>query len=221
MNAASLTYGQSGVAPLKRRGVMLVLASPPGGGKTTISREIIRRDSATRLSVSATTRAIRPGETEGQHYYFVSRENFESMVKRGDMLEHALVYNNNYYGTPKKPVDDALSIGCDVLFDIDWQGNRSLKVAAPDDVVSIFLLPPTWKDMEARLHNRAQDSKEEIARRLAMAEDEIAHYREFEYVVVNNDLQESIDTVYSILKAERAKRQRLMGLDAFVAGLRP
>ncbi len=200
---------------------MLVLASPPGGGKTTISREIIKRDAQTRLSVSATTRAIRPGEVEAQHYYFVSKEEFESMVARGDMLEHALVYNKSYYGTPRKPVEQALESGCDVLFDIDWQGNLSLKAAAPQDVVSVFLLPPSWKDMEQRLHTRGRDSKDDIAARLAMAEDEISHYREFEYVVVNNDLEQSIDTVYAILKAERAKRGRLVTVDAFVAGLKP
>ena len=200
---------------------MFVLASPPGGGKTTISREIIKRDAQTRLSVSATTRAIRPGEVEGQHYYFVSTEDFESMVKRGEMLEHALVYNKSYYGTPKKPVDEALAAGCDVLFDIDWQGNRSLKVAAPQDVVSVFLLPPSWKDMEQRLHNRGRDTAEDIARRLGKAQDEIAHYHEFEYVVVNHDLEQSIDAVYSILKAERVRRNRLNGLVEFISCLKP
>lgn len=200
---------------------MLVLASPPGGGKTTISREIIKRDAQTSLSVSATTRNIRPGEVDGQHYFFVDRAEFEAMVARGDMLEHALVYNNNYYGTPRKPVEDALQSGCDVLFDIDWQGNRSLKAAAPQDVVSVFLLPPSWKDMEQRLHTRGRDSKEDIAARLAQAEGEISHYREFEYVVVNNDLEQSIDAVYAILKAERAKRTRLLTVDDFVAGLAP
>jgi guanylate kinase len=220
MTAAS-TQNAVSPQPIRRRGVMLVLASPPGGGKTTISREIIKRDAQTSLSVSATTRNIRPGEVDGQHYFFVDRAEFEAMVARGDMLEHALVYNNNYYGTPRKPVEDALQSGCDVLFDIDWQGNRSLKAAAPQDVVSVFLLPPSWKDMEQRLHTRGRDSKEDIAARLAQAEGEISHYREFEYVVVNNDLEQSIDAVYAILKAERAKRTRLLTVDDFVAGLAP
>lgn len=207
---------------LKRRGVMLVLASPPGGGKTTISREIARRDpEKTVISVSATTRKQRPGEVEGQHYYFVSKEKFEEMIKSGDMLEHALVYNNYFYGTPRKPVEKALSEGRDVLFDIDWQGNRSLAKVAPKDVVSIFLLPPSWDELAHRLHNRAQDSEEEIVRRLTKARDEIAHYSEFQYVIVNKDFEESVAAVTAILQAERQKRDRLVGIQSFVETLKP
>lgn len=200
---------------------MLVLASPPGGGKTSVSREIVRRDAGTALSVSATTRAIRPGEVEGKHYYFVGRPEFENMIAHGEMLEHALVYNNQYYGTPKAPVEQALSDGKDVLFDIDWQGNLSLKKMAPDDVVSIFLLPPTWDELALRLHNRARDTEDEIARRLTMAQDEISHYTEFEYVIINNEFEETIAKVHAILEAERIKRHRQTDLSDFIATLKP
>jgi guanylate kinase len=200
---------------------MLVLSSPPGGGKTTISREIVRTDPNTVISVSATTRAMRPGEVEGTHYYFVTPEKFQQMVDKKEMLEHALVYNKNYYGTPKAPVDKSLAEGRDVLFDVDWQGNRSLAAIAPHDVVSVFLLPPTWAELARRLHARAQDSEEEIVRRLGMAGDEISHYREFQYAVINNDLNESLRIVRSILDAERAKRERLTNVDAFVETLKP
>jgi guanylate kinase len=206
---------------LQRRGVMLVLASPPGGGKTTITREIAKRDPETIISVSATTRKQRPGEVEGQHYYFVSREHFEEMIGKGQMLEHALVYNNHFYGTPKEPVEKALAAGKDVLFDIDWQGNRTLSEVARDDVVSVFLLPPSWGELEHRLHNRAQDSEDEILRRLSKARDEIAHYKEFQYVIVNNDLEESIAKVRAILEAERQRRTRIGGLAGFIETLKP
>lgn len=205
----------------KRRGMMLVLASPPGGGKTTISREIMRLDPSVTVSVSATTRAKRPGEVEGRHYYFVSREDFQAMAAGGGMLEHAEVYNHHFYGTPRAPVEKALADGRDVLFDIDWQGNQSLKAIMPADVVSVFLLPPSWHALAERLHNRAQDSEDEIARRLGKAQDEISHYREFDYVIVNADLQESIASVQAIITAERHKRARLTDVDAFVQTLKP
>lgn len=200
---------------------MLVLASPPGGGKTTISRELMRLDPQTTLSVSATTRAKRPGEVEGQHYFFVSREKFQKMIDDGEMLEHALVYNDKFYGIPKAPVEKALAEGRDVLFDIDWQGNRRLNDIAKDDVVSIFLLPPSWSELEKRLHGRAQDSEEEITRRLGKAQDEISHYKEFQYVIINNDLNDSIRQVREILEAERLKRHRLIDVQAFVDTLKP
>jgi guanylate kinase len=206
---------------LKRRGMMLVLASPPGGGKTTISREIMRLDPLTTVSVSATTRAQRPGEVEGQHYYFVSREEFQGMIEADDMLEYAEVYNHHLYGTPRAPVEKALNEGRDVLFDIDWQGNLKLAEMAPGDVVSVFLLPPSWDELAHRLHNRAQDSEEEIERRLGKAQDEISHYREFDYVIVNSDLQDSIAAVRAIIGAERQKRSRLTDLDAFIGTLKP
>ena len=225
MTASSVTNSPSSdpssQPALKRRGVMLVLASPPGGGKTTITRELMRTDSQTVVSVSATTRAKRPGEIEGTHYYFVSREKFQQMVDNGEMLEHALVYNKNYYGTPKAPVEKALSEGRDVLFDIDWQGNRKLTEIAKNDVVSIFILPPSWDELARRLHARAQDSEEEIERRLGMAQDEIAHYREFQYVIVNNALEESMRIVRGILESERTRRERLVNIDNFVKTLKP
>ena len=200
---------------------MLVLASPPGGGKTTITRELMRTDPQTVISVSATTRAKRPGEVEGQHYYFVSREKFQQMVDNGEMLEYALVYNKNYYGTPKAPVEKALAAGRDVLFDIDWQGNRKLTELAKDDVVSVFILPPSWGELAHRLHARAQDGEEEISRRLGMAQDEISHYSEFQYVIVNNELDESMRLVRGILDSERIKRTRLLDVEDFVKTLKP
>jgi len=206
---------------LKRRGMMLVLASPAGGGKTTISRELMSLDPHVTISVSATTRAMRPGEVEGKHYYFVTPEKFQQMADAGEMLEYAQVYNRSMYGTPKAPVEKALASGLDVLFDIDWQGNRILKSLGGGDVVSIFLLPPSWAEMERRLRARAQDSSDEIARRMAKAKDEISHYDEFDYVVVNNDLNESIHQVRSILLAERNRRERLVDISAFVQSLRP
>lgn len=221
MTAANVTSIASKPVQLKRRGMMLVLASPPGGGKTSVSRELMKRDPLTTVSVSATTRAMRPGEVDGQHYHFVSREKFEELIAKGEMLEHALVYNNYFYGTPKEPVEKALVDGKDVLFDIDWQGNLSLRKMLPDDVVSIFLLPPSWDELAHRLHNRAQDSEEEIKRRLSKAQDEIAHYHEFDYVIVNNNFEETMARVTAILDAERQKRHRLQDLIAFVETLKP
>jgi guanylate kinase len=206
---------------LKRRGLMLVLASPPGGGKTTISREIRRVDPETTISVSATTRSKRPDEAEGEHYYFVSAKKFQEMIGQGEMMEYALVYNNYLYGTPRAPVEKALSEGKDVIFDIDWQGTRRLNEIAADDIVSIFLLPPSWAELEKRLHGRAQDPEPEIIRRLGKAQEEIAHYTEFQYVIVNNDLQDSIAKVRAILTAERLKRARQMDVQAFVDTLKP
>jgi guanylate kinase len=221
MAAASRTPEPTTAPVFKRRGLMLVLASPPGGGKTTITRELTRLDPKTMISVSATTREKRPGEVEGQHYYFVSREKFQQMVDKGEMLEHALVYNNHYYGTPRAPVEKALAEGRDVLFDIDWQGHQRLIEIAREDVVSIFILPPSWKDLEERLRGRARDSEDEIARRLSKAQQEISHYKEFQYVVVNTDLNDSVHRVQEILDAERIRRHRLQDLDAFVATLKP
>lgn len=222
MAAASTPTPLPAAAPtLKRRGVMLVLASPPGGGKTTVTRAIAESDPQTVISVSTTTRAMRPGEVDGKHYYFVSRDEFENKINAGEMLEHALVYNNYLYGTPKEPVEKALAEGRDVLFDIDWQGNKKLTEVAPQDVVSVFLLPPTWQALADRLHDRRQDSEEEIERRLGKAQDEISHFSEFQYVIVNNDLQDTIAQVRAILDAERSRRQRLTDVEAFVKTLKP
>lgn len=221
MSAASTTSLVPPTPDLQRRGLMLVLCAPPGGGKTTISRAIMRMDPTTVVSVSATTRDRRPGEIDGKHYYFVDEKEFQDMVARGEMLEHAFVYNNYHYGTPRAPVEKALSEGRDVMFDIDWQGARQLNAIARDDVVSIFILPPSWEILADRLHGRAQDSEEEIVRRLGKAADEISHYKEFEYVVVNNSLEDSIAQVRAIIDAERAKRRRITNLDSFVGTLKP
>lgn len=221
MPASNLTVMPTKAPAFKRRGLMFVLASPPGGGKTTITRELIKDDPETMISVSATTRAMRPGEVEGVHYYFVSQDDFRGMVAEGEMMEHALVYNSHYYGTPKAPVEAALNAGRDVLFDIDWQGTQQLTAIAPQDVVSIFILPPSWQALDERLHARAQDSEDEIQRRLAKAAQEISHYKEFQYVIVNDDLKETIAAVKSILKAERLKRHRLLDVQPFVDTLKP
>ncbi len=221
MAAASVTPFSLPKQAFKRRGMMVVLSSPPGGGKTTITRELIKRDSKTVLSISATTREMRVGEVDGTHYHFVSRDAFDEMVEKGEMLEYAFVYNSNMYGTPKAPVEKHLSSGKDVLFDIDWQGNRRLNDIAKDDVVSIFILPPSWDELAKRLHGRAQDSEEEIIHRLGKAQNEIAHYTEFQYVIVNNDLEESIRQVQVILEAERNKRRRLVDIQDFVETLKP
>lgn len=211
----------SSAPSFKRRGLMFVLASPPGGGKTTITRAIMQDDPDTLISVSATTRAMRPGEEEGKHYYFVTHDHFKEMIGNDELLEYALVYNNHYYGTPKEPVEKALEEGRDVLFDIDWQGTHQLSMIAPNDVVSIFLLPPTWKTLEERLRGRAQDSDDEIDRRLDKAADEISHYREFQYVLVNDDLAETLRAVKDILRVERLKRHRVKELQNFVDTLKP
>jgi len=204
---------------LKRRGLMFVMSSPSGAGKTTLSRGLLETDHDIVMSVSATTRNPRPGETDGTDYYFVSVEDFGLMVNRGEFLEHAKVFDN-YYGTPRGPVEDALSSGKDVLFDIDWQGTQQLKENARDDVVSIFILPPSTQELERRLHTRAQDSADVVARRMAKAADEMSHWAEYDYIIVNQDLEKSRAQVRAILDAERLKRPRQTGLGGFVKGLR-
>jgi guanylate kinase len=220
MAAASVTPISPNTT-LQRRGLMLILSSPPGGGKTTISRVIRDTDPETMISVSATTRNQRPGEVEAEHYYFVKPDKFQDMIDKNEMLEYALVYNNYLYGTPRAPVEKALSEGRDVIFDIDWQGMRKLKDIAREDIVSVFLLPPTWATLEERLHGRQRDPEPEIRRRLGEAGKEISHYKEFDYIIVNKDLQKSVARVRSILEAERLKRTRLTNIDEFVATLKP
>lgn len=201
-----------------RRGLMLVLSSPSGAGKTTISRLLLEADPGLTLSVSVTTRPKRPDEVDRRDYSFLDPAAFEKMRAAGDLLEHAKVFGNDY-GTPRAPVERALGEGLDVLFDIDWQGARQLKGKAPKDVVSIFVLPPSTGELHARLRRRAQDSEEVVAQRMERAPDEIAHWNEFDYVVVNRDIQESVSNVRSILTAERLRRQRQVGLPEFVKGL--
>ena len=203
---------------IKRRGLMLVLSSPSGAGKSTLARALLGDDNNVRMSVSATTRARRPGETEGKDYFFVTPDRFEEMAKAGDFLEHAIVFDHRY-GTPKRQVMSTLGNGLDVLFDIDWQGTQQLKEQARDDLVSIFVLPPTHDELERRLKARAQDSDDVVAQRMAKAASEISHWPEYDYVVVNRDLRRALEQVKSILEAERARRTRLIGVGEFVAEL--
>jgi guanylate kinase len=203
---------------IKRRGLMLVLSSPSGAGKTTLARMLLSSDPNITLSVSATTRAKRPGETEGKDYFFVTPEEFESWVSKGAFLEHAVVFDHRY-GTPRGAVEDALVSGRDVLFDIDWQGTQQLKEKARDDLVSIFVLPPSHGELERRLRERAQDGEDIVAKRMAKAADEISHWPEYDYVIVNDDLGRAHERVRTILEAERLRRSRLVGVGEFVAGL--
>lgn len=206
-------------ANIVRRGLMLVLSSPSGAGKTTLSRGLLASDDTVTMSVSMTTRSPRPGEVDGEDYIFVDPQQFGEMRNRGELLEFAKVFDN-YYGTPKAPVEAALSAGRDVLFDIDWQGTQQLQEAAADDLVRVFILPPTAAELERRLKSRAQDSAEVVSARMAQASDEISHYAEYEYIVVNHDAEESLGQIRAILTAERLKRARQTGLSDFVHGLR-
>jgi len=203
---------------VERRGLMFVLSSPSGAGKTTLSRLLIERMPGLRMSVSATTRAMRPGEQDGRDYLFVDRARFEEMVKREELLEWATVFGNRY-GTPRAPVEAALSAGQDVLFDIDWQGTQQLREKARADVVSVFILPPSAADLERRLHTRAQDSDEVIRARMSRASHEMSHWAEYDYIVINRNVDEAFAEVQSILKAERLKRERRTGLTTFVREL--
>lgn len=204
---------------IHRRGLMLVLSSPSGAGKTTLSRALLEGDGAITMSVSATTRRARPGEVEGRDYYFLSTEDFGIMLNKGEFLEHAKVFDN-YYGTPKKPVDEALNAGRDVLFDIDWQGTQQLDESAAEDLVKVFILPPSAHDLEKRLKTRAQDSADVVASRMAKASGEISHYQEYDYIIINEDVERSLSELRSILTAERLKRRRQTGLSDFVKRLR-
>ncbi|MBB6209484.1 guanylate kinase [Novispirillum itersonii] len=209
---------ESGV-PVRSRGVMLVLSSPSGAGKSTISRALLERDPHLSMSVSVTTRSPRPGEVDGVHYFFRGIPEVQAMVEQGEMLEHARVFDN-YYGTPRQPVEDALRTGRDVLFDIDWQGTQQLAQNAREDLVSVFILPPSLEELERRLRGRAQDPEEVVRKRMSKASDEMSHWPEYDYVVINVDIEESIQAVQAILRAERLKRNRQMGLAQFVNGMR-
>ena len=205
--------------PIKRRGLMLVLSSPSGAGKSTIARSILDSDPEIDMSVSVTTRPKRPGEVEGRDYIFIDRTEFDLMVNRGQLLEHAKVFDN-YYGTPRAAVMDALAEGRDALFDIDWHGTQQLAESAIDDLVRVFILPPNSRELERRLNTRAQDSQAVIAARMAKASDEMSHYAEYDWVIVNHDIEESVEQVRAILCSERLKRKRQVGLGEFVKGLR-
>nr|WP_246157257.1 guanylate kinase [Sneathiella litorea] len=198
---------------------MLVLSSPSGAGKTTISRALLKEDDNLVMSVSATTRPRRPGEQDGKDYYFVEPVDFNLMINRDELLEHAKVFNH-YYGTPRGPVEDALSEGQDILFDIDWQGTQQLAHKARTDLVSVFILPPSTEALEKRLKTRALDSAEVIDQRMSKAAEEISHWSEYDYVVINDDLDRCLAEVKAILTAERVRRTRRTGLIQFVSRLR-
>lgn len=204
---------------VERRGLMFVLSSPSGAGKTTLSRMLVNETPDLQMSVSATTRAMRPGEVDGRDYFFIDQSRFDAMVETGELLEWAKVFDNSY-GTPRKPVEDALAAGRDVLFDIDWQGTQQLRDRQANDVVSVFILPPSVQALEQRLHTRAQDSDEVIRGRMKKAGDEMSHYDAYDYIVVNDNIGIAFEAVKAILRAEQLKRERQVGLGAFVQKLR-
>ncbi len=207
---------------IKRRGLMYVMSSPSGAGKTTITRALLKNNPDLAISISATTRKRRAGEVHGQDYFFVSPDEFRNMVDNGEMLEHAKVFDN-YYGTPRIPVQKALTEGKDVIFDIDWQGTQQLCEISREDLVTVFILPPARAELEKRLRNRSKDTLEsdtEIRGRMEKAADEMSHYSEYDYVIINNDVEEATCKAQLILDAERIKRRRMIGLSDFVKGLK-
>lgn len=205
--------------PRRRRGLMLVMSSPSGAGKTSISRRVLELEPELALSISVTTRPQRPGEIDGTHYRFIPADRFAVMAAAGELLEHATVYGHSY-GTPRAAVEQALADGRDVLFDIDWQGTQQLKEKAGSDLVTVFILPPSTRDLERRLITRAQDSMEVVQKRMAKAADEMSHWAEYDYQIINRDIATSLMELKSILTAERLKRERQVGLSNFVKALR-
>jgi guanylate kinase len=203
---------------IPRRGLLLVMSSPSGAGKTTLSRRLLASDPNIAMSVSVTTRAPRPGEVNGKDYHFITQEEFARLRDRGDLLEYAEVFGN-LYGTPKRPVVEALQAGRDVLFDIDWQGTQQLGAAMGEDLVRIFILPPSAEELRERLIGRAQDSASTVAKRMAKAADEISHWPEYDYVIVNEHLDAASAEIEAILRAERLRRRRRLGLTQFVREL--
>jgi guanylate kinase len=203
---------------VERRGLMFVLSSPSGAGKTTLSRMLIAETAGLQMSVSATTRPMRPGEVDGKDYHFVDPKRFDAMAANGELLEWANVFDNRY-GTPRAPVEASLAAGRDVLFDIDWQGTQQLRSRSPNDVVSVFILPPSVAALEQRLHTRAQDSEQVIRGRMKKAGDEMSHFDAYDYIVVNDNIGFAFEAVKAILRAEQLKRERQVGLSGFVRGL--
>ncbi len=216
--AAPIRKHRSKRNAIARRGLMLVLSSPSGAGKTTLSRLLLKADRNVKLSVSVTTRPKRRGEVDGHDYHFIDPVRFAAMVKAGELLEWAEVFGHRY-GTPRAPVIEALRAGRDVLFDIDWQGTQQLREKARDDLVSVFILPPSVKELERRLHSRAQDTHAIIGARMDKAAGEMSHWPEYDYVIVNTDIDLAFAEVCAILAAERLKRERQIGLSDFVRGL--
>ena len=204
---------------IKRRGLMLALSSPSGAGKTSIAKALLKQYSQLTMSVSATTRRRRPGEVEGKDYFFMDETAFKTKINKGCFLEYAEVFDH-HYGTPAEAVNKVLEGGQDVLFDIDWQGTQQIKASARQDLVSIFVLPPSTAELERRLLSRAQDTAEVVARRMAKAADEMSHYPEYDYVIINHDLAQSVAAVQTILDAERLRIYRQQGLSDFVKQLR-
>ena len=213
-----MARGRKSRTSIARRGLMFVLSSPSGAGKTTLARMLLKADRNVELSVSVTTRPKRRGEIDGRDYHFIDIARFRTMVKTGKLLEWAEVFNHRY-GTPRRPVEKALRAGRDVLFDIDWQGTQQLREKARDDLVSVFILPPTAKELERRLQRRAQDSHDIIGARMAKAAGEMSHWPEYDYVIVNRDIDKAFAEVQAILAAERLKRERQIGLSSFVREL--
>jgi guanylate kinase len=204
------------MTPIARRGVCLVLSAPSGAGKTAIADALLASEPDLRRSISVTTRALRAGEADGVHYHFRDQTEFDRMVAAGELLESARVLGRHCYGTPRAPVEEALSDGKDVVFDIDWQGHRQLRTALPEDVVGVFILPPTLAALERRLHDRSGDDAVEIARRMQLARDEISHWAEFDHVVVNDNLDQAVAAVRCVLHAARLATARLTGLKGAV-----
>ena len=207
------------MAEINRRGLMLVLSSPSGAGKTSICRELLSLEENLKMSISATTRPRRPGEVHGLDYSFIDGAQFDNLIKMNALLEYAKVFDY-YYGTPRDQVEDSLDKGEDVLFDIDWQGTQQLEEHLEADLVRVFILPPSTRELEHRLKKRAQDPAHVVDKRMAKAMDEISHYPEYDYIIINSDLSESVKSVRSILHAERLKRGRQIGLIQFVKQLR-
>jgi guanylate kinase len=217
MNMVRLSDRHQNAPAVDRRGMMLVLSSPSGAGKSTLSRMLLE-DPGVELSVSVTSRPRRPGEVDGQHYHFIDKARFDAMVRDAELLEWAHVFGN-FYGSPRAPVDKALAAGRDMLFDLDWQGTQQIRERARGDLVSVFVLPPSVPELERRLRSRAQDSDAVIRGRMERAGEEMSHWAEYDYVVINNDLKQTFAEVRAILAAERLKRERQLGLTEFVRSL--